>query len=326
MQYRNLGASGLKVSAISFGTWLTFGLQIDDKDAQTCIDTSFENGINFFDTADIYKNGQAEIILGRCLAAYQREDYVLATKTFFPMSTVPNSSGLSRKHIIESCNASLKRLNVDYIDVFQCHSYDHETPPEETIRAMGDLIRQGKILYWGVSQWTGRQIVDVCELTTACNGYLPISSQTKYHLIDRRVENSVIPYCEKLGIGQIIYSPLEQGLFTGKYCNKHIEINARGSQTKEISQFLKPWLNQGILRHIAAFNKLSDQTPYTSAQLALAWVLQKPGVSSVICGATQPQQIVENIKAVDISLDDSLVNEMEQIFYDWKDLLSHISL
>ncbi|MBW2713378.1 MAG: aldo/keto reductase family protein [Deltaproteobacteria bacterium] len=322
MQYRQLGESGLRVSEISLGTWLTFGGQIDADTAQQCVDTAFECGINLFDTADVYRLGAAEETLKKCLSRYSRDEYVLATKTFFPMAEHPNARGLSRKHIMESCEASLLRLGVDHIDLYQCHRFDETCPVEETVRAMGDLIRQGKILYWGVSQWDGQQISEGCERAAHRNEDRPIASQNRYHLLDRGIEQSVIPSCRKHGLGLLVYSPLAQGLLSGKYAKGRALPAARASQAEEISKFIAPWFNnKDVSLCIERFVELANQAGYTPAQLALAWLLRCGEVSSVICGASHPAQITENTKALDVVWDEGLVSRVEEIFSDWEHLL-----
>ncbi len=321
MRYRQLGASGVRVSEISLGTWLTFGLQIDADTAQQCVDTAFESGINLFDTADVYKQGAAEEMLKRCLTRYSRDEYVLATKTFFPMADHPNARGLSRKHIIESCEASLLRLGVDHIDLYQCHRFDETCPVEETVRAMGDLIRQGKILYWGVSQWDGEQISEACARAEHRNEDRPIACQSRYHLLDRQIEQSAIPACRTHGLGLLVYSPLAQGLLSGKYSKGRVLPTARASQAEEISKFIAPWFNKEVSLCIDRFVDLANQAGYTPAQLALAWLLGRSEVSSVICGASHPAQILENTKALDVILDEGLASRVEEIFSDWEHLL-----
>src|SRR5579872_3249042 len=219
MQYRRLGASGLKVSEVCLGSWLTFGNATEDQTAIDCIDKAYELGMNFFDTANVYARGASETVVGKALRKYDRETYVVATKVYFPMSDgpMPNNSGLSRKHIMEQCEASLRRLGLDYIDLYQCHRYDPETPLEETLRALDDLVRQGKVLYVGFSQWTASQIEDAVAFQVAHNLNRFVSSQPYYNLLGRDAEKAVIPVCEREGIGQIVYSPLAQGLLTGKY-------------------------------------------------------------------------------------------------------------
>ncbi len=218
MQYRRLGASGLKVSEVCLGSWLTFGNATEDQTAEACIDRAYELGINFFDTANVYARGESEKVVGRALQKYPRDSYVVATKVYFPMNDgpMPNNQGLSRKHIMEQCEASLKRLGMDYIDLYQCHRYDTETPLEETLRALDDLVSQGKVLYLGFSQWSAPQIADAVKFQETHNLDRFVSSQPYYNMIGRDLEKAVLPTCEREGIGQIVYSPLAQGVLDGQ--------------------------------------------------------------------------------------------------------------
>jgi aryl-alcohol dehydrogenase-like predicted oxidoreductase len=216
VEYRRLGGSGVKVSEISLGSWLTYGGSVAEEQATACINRAYEIGINFFDTANVYMRGAAEEIVGRALRNVERDSYFLATKVYFPMGEGPNDSGLSRKHITEQCHASLKRLGVDYVDLFQCHRYDENTPLEETLRALDDLVRQGKVLYVGVSEWTADQISDASKIAKEMNLDRIVSNQPQYNMIQRRIEAEVIPLCEREGIGQVVFSPLAQGVLTGK--------------------------------------------------------------------------------------------------------------
>src|SRR3954469_8242153 len=217
MNYRHLGASGLRVSEIALGSWLTYGGTVEDDSAVACIHRAFEQGVNFFDTANVYRRGEAEKVVGRARAGIDRDDYVLATKVYFPMGEGPNDRGLSRKHIMEQCNASLRRLGTDYIDLYQCHRYDTETPLEETLRALDDLVSQGKVLYVGVSEWSATQISDAVYMAREYNLDRIVSNQPIYNMLTRYIERDVIPLCEREGIGQVVFSPLAQGILTGKY-------------------------------------------------------------------------------------------------------------
>ena len=217
MNYRNLGRSGVKVSEVALGSWLTYGNATEDKTAAKCIKRAFDVGINFFDTANVYARGKAEKVVGKALREYQRDSYVLATKVFFPMGDGPNDRGLSRKHIMEQCHLSLQRLGTDYIDLYQCHRYDDQTPLDETLRALDDLVTQGKVLYVGVSQWSAQNIQDALNLDEKWGYDRIVSNQPVYNAINRDLEKEVMPLCETEGIGQIVYSPLAQGVLTGKY-------------------------------------------------------------------------------------------------------------
>ncbi|MBK6940080.1 MAG: aldo/keto reductase family protein [Planctomycetes bacterium] len=301
MKYRRLGSSGCKVSVLSLGSWLTFGSSVDDAGTERCVRAAVEAGINFFDTADIYAYGAAERSLGQALRPYRRQDYVLATKTFWPMSENVNDRGLSRKHLMEACEASLQRLHTDYVDLYQCHRFDPDTPTEEVVRAMEDLIRQGKVLYWGVSVWTAAQIAEACAIADRVLGYRPITNQPQYNLLDRSIEPEIMPAAAQRGMGQIVFCPLAQGLLTGKYADGSVPSESRAADEQR-GGFLRPKLTE---RNLAASRTLvaeANQLGITPAQLALAWILRRGEVTSAIVGATRPEQITENAKAADLEL------------------------
>lgn len=310
MKYRKLGRSGVQVSEVSFGTWLTFGGQLDEETAHACLREAWDCGINFFDTADVYAQGKAEEVLGRGLGQWSRKDYVLASKVFFPTGEGPNDRGLSRKHIMESCEASLRRLGVDYIDLYQCHRFDPESAVEETVRAMDDLIRQGKILYWGTSAWMAHQITNACRIAEKRNVDLPVTNQPCYNLIERSIEQEVIPTCDDEGIGQIVFSPLAQGLLTGKYDDGPIPGGSRASdgQTKH---FLEPRMTAENLARSRRFSAMAREAGHTPAQLALAWVLRLRSISAVIIGATRAEHVRENAAASDVELTKELLQGIE---------------
>jgi voltage-dependent potassium channel beta subunit len=313
MQYRRLGRSGLKVSAISLGSWLTYGGHVEQETAISCIDRAYELGINFFDTANVYMRGEAEKVVGKALANYQRDSFVLATKGFGQMGEGPNDKGLSRKHIIEQVNHSLKRLNVDYIDLWQCHRYDAETPLDETLRAIDDLITQGKILYAGVSEWSAVQISDA--LHTADKFLLDriVSNQPQYSMLERYIEKDVLPLCEREGIGQVVWSPLAEGVLTGKY--KLGESFPAGSRATEDThgKFIRSKLTEANLRKVEALRPIAESKDCSLAQLALAWILRQPNVSSAIIGASRPAQVDENVRALDVVLTTEDINVIEEI-------------
>jgi voltage-dependent potassium channel beta subunit len=305
MKYRKLGRSGVMVSEICLGSWLTYGNATENQTAEACIDKAYELGINFFDTANVYARGKSEEVVGKSLAKYPRDSYVLATKVFFPMNDgpMPNNRGLSRKHIMEQCERSLKRLGMDYIDVYQCHRYDPGTPLEETLRALDDLVTQGKVLYVGFSEWTADQIRDAVKLQEKLNLDRFISSQPYYNLLGRGIENAVIPACEQEGIGQIVYSPLAQGVLTGKY--KPGQPLPEGSRAADPSQnmFLNGGnLDQSTLEKVQKLVPIASSVGLSMAQLALAWCLRKENVSSVIIGASRPEQVVDNAAASGVTL------------------------
>lgn len=307
MEYRHLGRAGVKVSAISLGSWLTYGSAVEEQIAIDCVHQAYESGINFFDTANAYNRGEAEKVVGRALGDYTRDSYVLATKVFFPMGDGPNDHGLSRKHIMEQCHASLKRLGTDYIDLYQCHRYDPETPLEEVLRALDDLVTQGKILYAGVSEWSVSQIADAVYTAREFNLDRIVSNQPIYNMITRYIEREIIPLCEREGIGQVVFSPLAQGVLTGKYKPGQAPAEGTRATTKEGSQFISNFLNDKTLVAVQRLQKIADEGGYKLSQLALAWVLRQQNVSSAIIGASRPQQVLENIQAIDIRLSDDVL-------------------
>lgn len=302
MQYRKLGKWGVKVSEVSLGSWLTFGHATDEETAAQCIYRAYELGINLFDTANVYAGGRAEEVMGRALKAFPRDSYVLATKVYFPMGNRPNDRGLSRKHIFEQCHASLRRLGTDYIDLYQCHRYDRETPLEETVRAMGDLIRQGKILYWGVSEWSASQILDAVHLCQQMNIDPPVSNQPHYNMLGREIEREVLPMCERVGMGNIVFSPLAQGVLTGKYQPGSPPPPDTRAADESSNMFMRWLMSDEVLTKVQKLRPIAERNGLTMAQLALAWCLRQPMVSSVIIGARKVSQIEDNVKASGVQL------------------------
>lgn len=312
MKYRRLGNAGVKLSEIGLGGWLTFGNALALDSGRSLIEQAFKCGINFFDTANVYAAGKCEQMWGELLKPYARSSYVLATKVFFAMGDGPNDRGLSRKHIFEQCHASLRRLNTEYIDLYQCHRYDAETPIEETLRAMDDLVRQGKVLYWGFSEWSGEQIRNVLHL---CADHLerPKSSQPQYNLLQRRIEHDVMPLCREAGIGQVVWSPLAQGLLTGKY--KPGQPPPPGSRVADPLQnyFIRDKAQDAeLLARIARLEPIAKENGCTMAQLALAWILRRSEITSCIMGATTTSQIEENAAAVNVVLSDATIRRIEE--------------
>ena len=301
MRYRPLGTTGCKVSVLGLGSWLTLGSSVDQRTTTALVRAALEDGINFLDTADIYARGAAETALGVALEGVRRQDLVLATKVFWPMSDDVNDRGLSRKHVIESCHASLKRLRTDYVDLYQCHRPDPETPVEETVRAMEDLVRAGRVLYWGVSVWSADQIREACEAADRTGGYRPVSNQPEYSFLQRDIEDEVVPTCLELGLTQVVWSPLAQGLLTGKYAGGKIPAGSRAADEQR-SKFLRPMLTPDNLARAAHVAEVAAGLGLTPAQLALAWVLAQPDISSAITGATRVEQLRENLKAADVDL------------------------
>ncbi len=284
------------MSEIALGSWLTIGSRIDAVEAQRMIEVAFDLGIDFFDTADVYAQGAAEEALGRALRTFPRQHLVVATKCFFAVSERPNDRGLSRKHVFESVDASLRRLGTDYIDLHQCHRADPSTPIEETVRAYEDLIRQGKILYWGVSEWRAEQISRACHIADATGGYRPISSQPNYSIMRRGIEGEVLPVSQREGLGQLVFSPLGQGALTGKYAGGARPEGSRATDSKR-NLWMNAYLEEDALARVERLRPLADAEGLSLAQLALAWCLRLDGLSSVIVGASSARQLEENVKA-----------------------------
>lgn len=310
MEYRRIGASGLRVSEVALGSWLTYGAAVDERRAKECVRAALDEGIFFFDTADVYARGEAERVLGRALAGVRRADIVIATKAYFRMSDNPNDRGLSRKHLFESIHGSLERLRTDYVDLFQCHRFDADVPVSETVRAMDDLVRQGKTLYWGVSCWNETQIADALALCDRTGAVRPVSNQPPYNLIERGIEERVLPLCKKEGLGQLVFSPLAEGLLTGKYRGGKPPEGSRAANERT-SQFLRPRLTEGNFRLVDRLAKVADAAGLTLPRLALAWALRDVGVASVIMGATRPEQVRENAAASGVKLGDDVLREIE---------------
>ena len=314
VQYRRLGSTGCRVSAVALGTWLNFGKRLDDDAARALVRKAFDVGINFIDTADVYDLGGAETQLGAVLSDVPRKDYVLASKVFFPTGPGPNERGLGRKHVFETVHTSLERLRTPYLDLFQCHRFDEETPLEETVRAFGDLIRQGKIHYWGVSMWTAEQLSEVVDLAHQLGVPAPVSEQPPYSLLKREIEAEVMPACRQLGIGILPYSPLAQGALTGKYLERARPDGSRAVDPKR-NQFIQRYLEEGPQAKVARMVELAGSAGLPPAQLALAWVLDhRDEVSSVIVGATSAAQLEENARAAEIELDAGLRRELDELF------------
>ncbi|MBN9389309.1 MAG: aldo/keto reductase family protein [Chloroflexi bacterium] len=311
MEYRKLGRSGLKVSEISLGSWLTYGGSVGTNAARECVLKAYELGINFFDTSDAYYRGEAERVLGEVLHDIPRTSYVLATKVFFPVGSGPNDRGLSRKHIMEECHASLKRLGTDYIDLYQCHRYDPETPLDETLRALDDLVSQGKVLYAGVSEWSAEQLTAASQVAHQYNLHPLISNQPQYNMLWRRIEREVIPVSEREGLGQVVFSPLAQGVLTGKYQpGQPLPAGSRATDPRA-NHFMPQLLQEQTLQAVENLRPIAHRLNLTLSQLALAWVLQQSNVASAITGATRPEQVVENVGAAGVVLSAEDLDEIE---------------
>jgi voltage-dependent potassium channel beta subunit len=313
VEYRRLGHSGLKVSAVGLGTWLNFGNHLGDREAKGLVRRALEGGVNLIDTADVYADGKAEEQLGKALEGVRRESYVLATKAFFPMGPGPNDKGLSRKHLFESAHASLRRLRTDYVDLFQCHRHDPETPVEETVRAFDDLIRQGKVHYWGVSLWTAMQIEEACAAAKEIGAAPPVSNQPPYSLMNREIEAEVVPACKRHGLGILPFSPLAQGVLTGKYLEGTRPEGSRAADPRR-NQFMQKYLSEQQLRRVGKMRELARAAGMPMACLALAWVLENPLVSSVLVGVTTEAQLDENLAAAGTRLDPGLKAELDGLF------------
>jgi voltage-dependent potassium channel beta subunit len=315
VNYRRLGNAGVKVSEIGFGNWLTHGEGgVSDDVARACIRRAFELGINFFDTADKYRRGLAEEVFGRELKVFRRQDLVLGTKVFLRMSDNVNDRGLSRKHIFEGVHNSLRRLQTDYIDLYQCHEFDPDVELEEVVRAMDDLTRQGKILYWGLSKWPAAQIESVCRVARELNAHPPVSTQGEYNLVTRSVEtNGVQAACLREGMGLLAFSPLKQGILSGKYSAGRVPAGSRGATEKLLKQALEEG-GPELLARVDRLQPLAERAGCTIAQLAVAWLLRRDAVSSVLTGATRPAQVEENAAAADVELSAEDLAELEDLF------------
>jgi len=315
MKYRRLGMWGLKLSEIGFGSWLTLN-DGDEERAHTLHRSAYEAGINFFDTANVYGRGSTEVLVGKALAPFRRETFVLATKCFWPFDPdwpfpEANDRGLSRKHVFEQCHASLRRLNVEYIDLYQCHRFDSNTPLIETCRVMHDLIAQGKVLYWGVSEWNADQIEEAVEICDDHGWPRPVSDQPLYNMLDRRWEADVFPTCARFGLGIVNFSPLAEGLLTGKY-RDGVPEGARAADETQ-GKFIRERLTEANLETVRRLDDLAQGMGVPLSTLALAWCLRRPELTSAIIGASKPEQILENVKAVDLPLDEVVQDQISSI-------------
>lgn len=313
MKYRRLGGSGLKVSEISLGSWLTYGGSVEKQQAVHTIRLAYDSGINFFDTANTYMRGEAEKVVGEALGGYRRDSYVLATKVWGQMGDGPNDRGLSRKHIKEQCDASLKRLGLEYIDLYYCHSIDSSTPIEETLRAMDDLVRQGKVLYVGVSNWTATMMAEAIHIADRKLLDRIVASQPPYSMLKRDIEKEIIPVGLKYGIGQVVYSPLAQGVLSGKYkLAGELPKDSRAAQERG-GQAIQRYLTDSNLEKVERLRQVAEGLDLSMSQLAISWVLRQPNVSSAIVGASRPEQIAENVGAAGITIPTEALEAIEAI-------------
>jgi len=313
MHYRRLGHTGLKVSEISLGSWITFGAQITEDTAIELVRTAYDQGVNYFDNADVYANGQAEIVMGKAIKGLARETLVISSKVFWPTFDGPNGRGLSRKHITESIDASLKRLGTDYVDLYFCHRYDPDTPVEEVVRTMDDLVHRGKVLYWGTSEWEPSQVAQAIGTARQYNLIPPSMEQPQYNMFHRkRVEWELAPLCKDVGLGLTTYSPLDIGILTGKY-NDGIPSGSRASL--DDMAWIREHITPETIGKIRQLTSLAQENGMTTAQLSLAWILRRKDVSSVVTGATHLEQLDENLSAPEMvdNLNDVILDRIDQI-------------
>ncbi len=311
MEHRRLGRSGLKVSEISYGNWITHGSQVEEDAAVACVRAALEAGITTFDTADVYAGTRAESVLGRALAGVQRSSIEICTKVYWPTGDGVNERGLSRKHIIESCDASLKRLQTDHVDLYQAHRYDADTPLEETLRAFEDLVRAGKVLYVGVSEWRAAQIQDALRIAGEL-GFDPIvSSQPQYSMLWRVIDSEVVPVCRDGGVSQIVWSPIAQGVLTGKYAPGSEPPAGSRATDATGSRFVQQLLRPPVLEAVQRLQPIAADAGLSLAQLAVAWVLQNDNVASAIVGASRPEQVTENAKASGVRLSTDVMTAID---------------
>ncbi len=314
MEHRRLGGSGMYVSEISYGNWLTHGSQVEADQATACVQEALEVGITTFDTADVYAGTRAEAVLGEALKGVRRESYELFTKVYWPTGPGRNDRGLSRKHIRESCEASLRRLQTDHIDLYQAHRFDHETPLEETLRAFDDLVRAGKVHYVGVSEWKASEIAAALKIADDMGLDRIVSNQPQYSALYRVIEAEVVPLCEREGIGQVVWSPIAQGVLTGKYLPG--QPPPEGSRATDVNggdKMIARWLRDDVLEKVQQLTPLAADAGLSLAQLAVAWVLHNPNVSSAIVGASRPEQVRDNAAAAGKALDDDLFEQVNAV-------------
>lgn len=316
MEFRRLGNSGLSISEIAYGNWLTHGSQVEEDAAHACVRAALDAGITTFDTADVYARTRAESVLGRALAGQRREGLEIFTKVYFPTGDGPNDRGLGRKHVIESCNASLRRLQTDYVDLYQAHRFDPSVPLEETMTAFADLVRQGKALYIGVSEWTAEQLTRGAELARELSVPL-ISNQPEYSMLWRVIESQVVPASEREGIGQIVFSPVAQGVLTGKYLpGQQPPAGSRATDEGGGAKMISRWMRDDVLAAVQRLQPVASDLGLSTAQLAIAWVLQNPNVSAAIVGASRPEQVADNVAASGVELGEDVLDRIDEVLGD----------
>ncbi|WAX58164.1 aldo/keto reductase family protein [Jatrophihabitans cynanchi] len=319
MEFRHLGNSGMQISEITYGNWLTHGSQVENDVATQCVRAALDAGITTFDTADVYANGRAEEVLGAALKGERRESLEVFTKVYWPVGPDPkgkNDTGLSRKHILEGINGSLRRLQMDYVDLYQAHRYDSFTPLEETMQAFADVVRAGKALYIGVSEWRAEQIRAAHGLAQQL-GISLVSSQPQYSMLWRVIEGEVVPACEELGLGQIVWSPIAQGVLTGKYQpGQAPPAGSRATDEKGGANMIKRWMDDDVLTRVQGLAPIAGDLGLTMAQLAVAWVLQNRNVSAALVGASRPEQVAENVKAAGVTIPDDAMRRIDEVLGD----------
>ncbi|MFI6450876.1 aldo/keto reductase family protein [Streptosporangium amethystogenes] len=313
MEFRHLGRSGLMVSEISYGNWITHGSQVEEDAAKQCVRAALDEGITTFDTADVYAGTKAEEVLGRALAGVRRESLEIFTKVYWPTGQGPNDRGLSRKHITESLHGSLRRLQTDYVDLYQAHRFDYETPLEETLKTFDDLVRQGKVLYVGVSEWTAEQIGRALKIADEMGFDRLVSNQPQYSMLWRVIEAEVVPLSEKEGVGQIVFSPIAQGVLTGKYLPGQPPPAGSRATDPAGSGFISRMLDDDVLTRVQRLGPIAADLGLSMAQLAVAWVLQNPNVSSAIVGASRPEQVRDNVRASGVKLDAEVLKKIDDV-------------
>ena len=317
MEFRHLGRSGLKISEITYGNWITHGSQVTDDLAIKTMHAALDAGITSFDTADVYAMTKAEEVMGKALKGQRRESLEIFTKVYFPTGPGVNDRGLSRKHIMESCESSLRRLQTDYVDLYQAHRYDYHTPLEETLRAFDDLVRQGKVLYVGVSEWTAEQIREAVRIANDMGFDRIVSNQPQYNMLWRVIETEVVPASEELGIGQIVWSPIAQGVLTGKYKKgAPVPEGSRATDKSGGADFVSGWLREEVLEAVEKLEPIAQDMKLTMPALAIAWVLSNPNVSAAIVGASRPEQITENAKAAGLTLPEDVLSAIDYALGD----------